>query len=252
MQPRRASHAAGAPSPPGRPSDPASPGRARRGPACARARPRSPADPAPGRRGVAVRLEGVEKRYGDVVAVDGVDLDVHDGEFFSMLGPSGLGQDDDPPDDRRLRAADGRHGSCCTAQDVTHVPPFDRDVNTVFQDYALFPHMTVGDNVGVRAGGPQGRRRPSATQRVTEALRMVRLEGYEGPQARAALGRPAPARRPRPRARQPAPRAAAGRAPRRPRPEAPRGDADRAQGHPAAGRASPSSTSPTTRRRRSR
>ncbi len=84
-----------------------------------------------------------------------IDLDVRDGEFFSMLGPSGSGKT------TTLRMIAGfelptagrvlLHGA-----DVTTVPPFDRDVNTVFQDYALFPHMTVGDNVALRADGPQG------------------------------------------------------------------------------------------------
>ena len=126
---------------------------------------------------VAVRLEAVEKRFGDVVAVDGVDLEVFDGEFFSMLGPSGSGKT------TTLRMIAGfelptagrilLHG-----QDVTSVPPFDRDVNTVFQDYALFPHMTVGDNV---AYGLMVRKVSKADRvtRVTEALRMVRLVGYE-------------------------------------------------------------------------
>ena len=89
----------------------------------------------------AVRLEGVTKAFGDVVAVDGIDLDVRDGEFFSMLGPSGSGKT------TTLRMIAGfelptagrilLHG-----QDVSRQPPFERDVNTVFQDYALFPHMT--------------------------------------------------------------------------------------------------------------
>ena len=125
----------------------------------------------------AVRLEGVEKRYGDVVAVAGVDLDVRDGEFFSMLGPSGSGKT------TTLRMIAGfelptagrilLHGG-----DVTQVAPFDRDVNTVFQDYALFPHMTVGDNVGY---GLMVRKVPKVDRasRVGEALRMVRLDGYE-------------------------------------------------------------------------
>ena len=127
---------------------------------------------------VAVRLEGVEKRYGDVVAVDGIDLDVRDGEFFSMLGPSGSGKT------TMLRMIAGfelptagrvlLHGA-----DVTTVPPFDRDVNTVFQDYALFPHMTVGDNVAYGLMVRKVAKAERAT-RVTEALRMVRLEGYEG------------------------------------------------------------------------
>jgi len=127
--------------------------------------------------GTAVRLEGVEKRYGDVVAVAGIDLDVRDGEFFSMLGPSGSGKT------TTLRMIAGfevptagrilLHG-----RDVTDLAPFDRDVNTVFQDYALFPHLSVGDNV---AYGLMVRKvaRPERTARVVEALRMVRLDGYE-------------------------------------------------------------------------
>jgi putative spermidine/putrescine transport system ATP-binding protein len=125
----------------------------------------------------AVRLESVEKHYGDVVAVAGIDLEVRDGEFFSMLGPSGSGKT------TTLRMIAGfelptagrilLHGA-----DVTAIPPFDRDVNTVFQDYALFPHMTVGDNV---AYGLVVRKVAKADRvsRVTEALRMVRLDGYE-------------------------------------------------------------------------
>jgi putative spermidine/putrescine transport system ATP-binding protein len=130
-----------------------------------------------GAAGVAVRLEGVKKRYGEVVAVDGVDLDVRDGEFFSMLGPSGSGKTTtlrmiagfEAPTEGRILL----HGA-----DVTAVPPFDRDVNTVFQDYALFPHMTVGDNV---AYGLMVRKVPRSerTTRVTNAMRMVRLDGYE-------------------------------------------------------------------------
>jgi len=144
---------------------------------------------------VAVRLEGVVKRFGDdeigrrvaksvdsdgtypVVAVAGIDLEVYDGEFFSMLGPSGSGKTTtlrmiagfELPSEGRILL----HG-----RDVTTVPPFDRDVNTVFQDYALFPHLSVGDNVGyglvVRKVAKAER-----VERVTDALRMVRLEGYE-------------------------------------------------------------------------
>ena len=124
-----------------------------------------------------ITLEGLEKRFGDVVAVAGIDLEVADGEFFSMLGPSGSGKT------TTLRMIAGfelptagrvlLHG-----HDVTKVPPFERDVNTVFQDYALFPHMTVGDNVGY---GPMIKKvdRARRQQRVDEALRMVRLEGFE-------------------------------------------------------------------------
>ncbi len=125
----------------------------------------------------AVRLEHLVKRFGDVVAVAGVDLDIADGEFFSMLGPSGSGKTStlrmiagfEVPTEGRVLL----HG-----EDVTGVPPFDRDVNTVFQDYALFPHMNVGDNV---AYGLVVRRVAAAERRdrVREAMRMVRLEGYE-------------------------------------------------------------------------
>ena len=125
----------------------------------------------------AVRIDGLVKRFGDVTAVAGVDLDIADGEFFSMLGPSGSGKTTtlrmiagfEAPSEGRIWL----HG-----RDVTGVPPFDRDVNTVFQDYALFPHMSVGDNVGyglVVSKVASGERR----RRVTDAMRMVRLEGYE-------------------------------------------------------------------------
>ena len=125
----------------------------------------------------AVRLEGVTKRFGEVVAVDGIDLEIGDGEFFSMLGPSGSGKTTtlrmiagfELPTEGAIKL----HG-----RNVTGVPPFDRDVNTVFQDYALFPHMTVGDNVayGLVVGGvaPAERR-----TRVAEVMRMVRLDGYD-------------------------------------------------------------------------
>jgi len=124
-----------------------------------------------------VRLEGVTKRFGDVVAVDGIDLEIPDGEFFSMLGPSGSGKT------TTLRMIAGfelptagrifLHG-----EDVSTQPPFERDVNTVFQDYALFPHMSVAQNIGY---GLMVRKvqEPERSRRVTDALRMVRLDGYE-------------------------------------------------------------------------
>jgi putative spermidine/putrescine transport system ATP-binding protein len=125
----------------------------------------------------AVLLSRIEKRFGDVVAVAGIDLEIADGEFFSMLGPSGSGKTttlrmiagfEQPTAGRILL-----HG-----QDVTQLAPFDRDVNTVFQDYALFPHMTVGENVGY---GLLVRKvaRAERERRVGDALHMVRLEGYE-------------------------------------------------------------------------
>ncbi len=126
---------------------------------------------------VAVRLDGVTKRFGDVVAVDAVELEVMQGEFFFMLGPSGSGKTTclrmiagfEAPTSGRIVL----HG-----EDVTRLAPYERDVNTVFQDYALFPHMTVGENVeyGLRVKGvPRAERR----DRVQEALRMVRLEGFD-------------------------------------------------------------------------
>jgi putative spermidine/putrescine transport system ATP-binding protein len=123
-----------------------------------------------------VGLTGLRKAYGEVVAVDGVDLDVARGEFFTMLGPSGSGKTTtlrliagfERPDEGRVRLG---------GVDVTDRPPYTRDVNTVFQDYALFPHMTVAENVGY---GLRVRRvaRRERHERVNEALAMVRLEGF--------------------------------------------------------------------------
>jgi putative spermidine/putrescine transport system ATP-binding protein len=128
------------------------------------------------RRAPAVRLEGVVKRFADVTAVDGVTLEIASGEFFSLLGPSGSGKTtclrmiagfEQPTGGRIL--LDG--------EDVSGLPPYARDVNTVFQDYALFPHMTVAENVGyglmVRRTG-----NPERSRRVGEALEMVRLGGF--------------------------------------------------------------------------
>ena len=123
----------------------------------------------------AIALRDLEKRWGDVVAVADVTLDIADGEFFSLLGPSGSGKTttlrmiagfETPTAGRVLL-----HG-----QDVTGLAPYERDVNTVFQDYALFPHMTVGENV---AYGLRVKRVGTAEQRerTADALAMVRLEG---------------------------------------------------------------------------
>ena len=181
----------------------------------------------------AVRLVGVTKTFGDVVAVDGVDLDIVDGEFFSLLGPSGSGKT------TMLRMIAGFELPTAGAillqgVDVTHRPPFDRDVNTVFQDYALFPHMTVEQNVGY---GLMVKKVKKAERRrlVADALERVRLGGYGEAQAEPALGRSAPAGRAGPRPRQPPEGAAARRAARRPRPQAPRRDAGGAEVHPARG-----------------
>jgi putative spermidine/putrescine transport system ATP-binding protein len=125
---------------------------------------------------VDVRLESVRKTFGDVVAVDGVDLEIERGEFFSVLGPSGSGKTTmlrlvagfERPDSGRIHLR---------GVDVTDRPPFDREVNTVFQDYALFPHMTIGENVeyGLRV---KGIGRTERRRRADEALEMVRLPGF--------------------------------------------------------------------------
>jgi putative spermidine/putrescine transport system ATP-binding protein len=125
-----------------------------------------------------VRLVGVRKAYGDVVAVDDVDLEVRRGEFFTLLGPSGSGK----TTTLRLiagfeRVDDGRVE--LSGLDVTHRPPYLRDVNTVFQDYALFPHMNVGENVGYGLR-VRGVRRSEREQKVEHALGLVRLEGLAG------------------------------------------------------------------------
>ena len=123
-----------------------------------------------------VALKGIRKTYGDVVAVADVDLTVADGEFFTLLGPSGSGKTTtlrviagfERPDAGRVTLG---------GADITQQPPYARDVNTVFQDYALFPHMTVAENVGYGLKVKGVPRRERATQ-VAEVLKMVRLEGY--------------------------------------------------------------------------
>ena len=125
---------------------------------------------------VAISLRALRKAFGTLTAVDGVDLDIDDGEFFSMLGPSGSGKT------TVLRMIAGfEHPTAgqvlLGGDDVTVRPPFARDVNTVFQDYALFPHMDVLQNVeyGLRVKKvPRAERRA----RATEALETVRLGGF--------------------------------------------------------------------------
>ena len=143
-----------------------------------------------------IRLVDLEKHFGDVRAVDGVSLEVGAGEFFSLLGPSGCGKT------TTLRMIGGFElptgGTILLRdRDVTMDPPDKRPVNMVFQSYALFPHLDVGDNV---AFGLKRRRVEKAeiTRRVGEALDLVRLGGYErrrpnqlsgGQQQRVALAR---------------------------------------------------------------
>ena len=125
-----------------------------------------------------VRVIGLRKRYGDVTAVDGVDLEIGRGEFFTLLGPSGSGKTTtlrviagfERPDEGTIELR---------GRDVSALPPYARDVNTVFQDYALFPHMTVQENVeyGLRVKKvPRGERK----RRADEALELVRLGGLGG------------------------------------------------------------------------
>ncbi len=167
----------------------------------------------------AIRLSGLTKTFGTVHAVDGVDLDIAAGEFFSMLGPSGSGK----TTVLRLIAGFERPTSGTVelfGENVTDRAPFDRDVNTVFQDYALFPHMSVLDNIayGLRVRGvPRQKRRAMAE----EALESVRLGGFGSSAPEPALGRPAPARRARSCDRRRAQGAAPRRAARRTRPQAP-------------------------------
>lgn len=123
-----------------------------------------------------VELTGVSKRYGDVTAVASVDLEIASGEFFTMLGPSGSGKTTtlrmiagfEEPDSGKVLLG---------GQEVTGIPPYDRAVNTVFQDYALFPHMNVAENVeyGLKVEGVDKDERKS---RAAEALEMVRLPEY--------------------------------------------------------------------------
>ena len=123
-----------------------------------------------------ISVRNLTKRYGDVVAVDAIDLDIAAGEFFTMLGPSGSGKTTTLRMIAGFEIPDG--GTIELAgEDVSRLPPYDRPVNTVFQDYALFPHMTVQQNVEyglmvkkVKKGERQGR--------AKEALEMVRLGSH--------------------------------------------------------------------------
>lgn len=150
----------------------------------------------------AISLRGIRKVFGSTVAVDHVDLDVTDGELFAMLGPSGSGKT------TVLRMIAGFEeptaGTVALGgEDATGQPPFRRDVNTVFQDYALFPHMTIADNVGFGLTVKKVPK-PERDRRVGEALEMVKLSdrGKQKPHqlsggqrqrvalARALVGRP--------------------------------------------------------------
>jgi mannopine transport system ATP-binding protein len=128
-------------------------------------------------RGAAIAFANVSKRYGTVSAVDRVSVTIEAGEFVSLLGPSGSGKTTmlmmlagfENPSEGQLRIGD---------RDVTHIPPNRRDIGVVFQRYALFPHLTVGQNIAF----PLRMRRLSKTEirrRVADALTLVKLEGFE-------------------------------------------------------------------------
>jgi putative spermidine/putrescine transport system ATP-binding protein len=144
----------------------------------------------------AVRLNGIRRVYGDVVAVAGIDLDIAAGEFFTMLGPSGSGKTTTLRVIAGFERPDAGHVEL-QGVDVTRVAPARRAVNTVFQDYALFPHMTVAENVeyGLRVKGISRRDRRARAQEVLERVRLpglgdrkpVQLSG--GQRQRVALAR---------------------------------------------------------------
>jgi len=124
----------------------------------------------------AVAFEGVSRHFGDVRAVDGVDLEIAEGAFFAMLGPSGSGKT------TCLRLISGFERPTAGhlrlfGEAAEHIPPSRRSVNTVFQDYALFPHLNVRDNVGY---GPmvKGVAKGERHARAEEMLALVRLEGF--------------------------------------------------------------------------
>jgi len=122
-----------------------------------------------------IKLDGLVKRYGEVVAVNGIDLDVPGGEFFTMLGPSGCGK----TTTLRLIAGFERPdegGILLDGVDMSRTPPHRRNVNTVFQSYALFPHRTVEDNVGFGLRYQKVSKAEHA-RRVGEAMELVRLSG---------------------------------------------------------------------------
>ena len=136
----------------------------------------SAAETAPSAAAPAVRLTGIRRVYGDVLAVAGIDLEIVAGEFFTLLGPSGSGKTTtlrviagfERPDAGRIELQ---------GVDVTNVAPSQRAVNTVFQDYALFPHMTVAENVeyGLRVKGVSRRDRRARTEEVLERVRLPGL-----------------------------------------------------------------------------
>ena len=126
----------------------------------------------------AILFRNVSRHFGEVKAVDNVEVEIKDGEFFSMLGPSGSGK----TTCLRMIAGFDRPTSgqiILYGQDVSNLPPYERPVNTVFQDYALFPHMTVADNIGYGLM-IKGVSKPQRQKQVNEMLKLVQLPAFGG------------------------------------------------------------------------
>ena len=145
----------------------------------------------------AIELRHTTKRYGDTVALNDVSMVIEPGEFFCLLGPVGLRQDDDPQPHRRVHPRQRGRAARSKGRRVNDLPPHKRNVNTVFQNYALFPHMTVAQNVafGLRMEKLSG---AEVTRRTGEYLELVGLAGLSrrlpsemsgGQQQRVALAR---------------------------------------------------------------
>src|SRR5262249_733940 len=136
---------------------------------------RAMSEPPP--RGPLVRFEGVSKRFGEVVAADAVDLDLAEGEFFALLGPSGCGKTTlmrmlagfETPDAGRILLG---------GADIAGLPPHKRPTSMMFQTYALFPHLSVAQNIGFGLK-QQGWDKARAAARVAEMLALVRLDGLD-------------------------------------------------------------------------
>lgn len=149
--------------------------------------------------GQALTLSRLRKSYGDIVAVNETDLEIDAGEFVSIVGPSGSGKTSlltliagfEPPSSGAIRIGD---------KDITYLPPYLRDIGMVFQKYALFPHLTVRQNIAFPLKMRRRAAKSTIAARVEEMLELVQLPQH-GSLSKPAVGRPAAACRGRPRAR---------------------------------------------------